>query len=80
VSGAAGEETVEELLAGLEALVGRLADQAAPLDRLVGDYAEAHRILELAERRLAAAGRRLEALQPRTEAPLTSSGTSSGEQ
>jgi exodeoxyribonuclease VII small subunit len=69
-----GEESLEALLARLEALVGRLADQSAPLDRLVGDYTEARRLLDLAERRLAVAGRRLDVLQRQVEAPLSASG------
>jgi exodeoxyribonuclease VII small subunit len=62
-----GERELEELLVRLEELVGRLADQGAPLDRLVADYEQACQLLNLAELRLDAATRRMQALQPAIE-------------
>jgi exodeoxyribonuclease VII small subunit len=59
----AGEESLESLLARLEATIGRLADQAAPLDRLVADYEEALRLVNAANARLEAARSRMAKLQ-----------------
>jgi exodeoxyribonuclease VII small subunit len=50
---------LEELLDQLEAVIGRLSEGSAPLDRLVSDYQEAARLLEAAEARLDAATRRV---------------------
>ena len=50
---------LEDLLEHLEAVIGRLSDQSAPLERLVADYQEAARLLEAAETRLDAASRRV---------------------
>lgn len=49
---------LEELLDHLEAVIGRLSEGSAPLERLVADYQEAARLLEAAEARLDAATRR----------------------
>lgn len=59
----AGEESLESLLARLESTIGRLADQAAPLDRLVADYEEALRLVNAADARLEAARCRMAELQ-----------------
>jgi exodeoxyribonuclease VII small subunit len=50
--------TLDELLDRLEGLVARLADPAAPLERLVTDYEEATRLLAAAQARLDAASER----------------------
>lgn len=53
------EPPLEELLDHLEAVIGRLSEGSAPLERLVSDYEEAARLLESAEARLDAATRRV---------------------
>jgi exodeoxyribonuclease VII small subunit len=60
---------LEELLSHLEAVIGRLSDQSAPLERLVADYEEAARLLGAAETRLEAASRRVLELGPPGETP-----------
>ncbi|MFZ0214751.1 MAG: exodeoxyribonuclease VII small subunit [Candidatus Dormiibacterota bacterium] len=50
---------VEELLARLERAVRRLADQSAPLERLVADWEEANQLVTAADRRLEAAQGRI---------------------
>ncbi len=57
-------KTLDELLAGLEAIVGRLADPSAPLERLVADYEEGTRLLDAAQGRLDAAAERIARLEP----------------
>jgi exodeoxyribonuclease VII small subunit len=52
------DDSLEVLLARLEEAIGRLTDQGAPLDRLVTDYEQAGRLLDLAQARLDAAPRR----------------------
>jgi len=52
------EPALDELLDRLERLVAALADQAAPLERLVADYEEAQRLVGLAQQRLDAAAQR----------------------
>ena len=46
------EPTFEELLAGLEQTIGRLADGTAPLDELIAAYERAGRLLTQAQARL----------------------------
>ena len=50
---------LEALLDHLEVVIGRLSEGSAPLERLVSDYQEAARLLEVAEARLDAATRRV---------------------
>lgn len=54
--------SVDEVLEQLERTIGRLADPAAPLERLVTDYEGALRLLAAADARLEAAARRIERL------------------
>jgi exodeoxyribonuclease VII small subunit len=62
LSGAAPEPAgLDGLLDRLEAVIGRLADPSAPLERLVADYEEAGRLVEAAQAQLDAATERLEA-------------------
>ena len=63
---AAQHETLDELLARIEGLIGRLADPGAPLGRLVADYEEATRLLAAAQGRLDAAAERVARLEPRS--------------
>ena len=56
---AADAATLDELLDRVEALIARLADPAAPLERLVTDYEEATRLLAAAQARLDAAAERV---------------------
>jgi exodeoxyribonuclease VII small subunit len=71
LDGPGGEDqALEELLARLEEAIGRLSDHGAPLDRLVSDYEQACRLLEMAQSRLDAATRLLQELQPGLEAPV----------
>jgi exodeoxyribonuclease VII small subunit len=51
--------TLEQVLEQLEGTVRRLADQSAPLERLVGDWQRAQALAADAERRLEEAERRL---------------------
>jgi exodeoxyribonuclease VII small subunit len=51
---AQAEPTFEELLAGLEQTIGRLADGTAPLDELVAAHERAARLLAEAQARLEA--------------------------
>jgi exodeoxyribonuclease VII small subunit len=55
----APQPTADQLLDRLEAVLHRLADPAAPLDRAVADYEEALMLLEAAESRLQAAAARV---------------------
>jgi exodeoxyribonuclease VII small subunit len=50
---------LDTLLDRLEAVIARLADPAAPLERLVGDFEEAGRLVEAAQAQLDAASERL---------------------
>ncbi|HZU19233.1 MAG TPA: exodeoxyribonuclease VII small subunit [Candidatus Dormibacteraeota bacterium] len=50
---------VDELLGRLEAVVGRLADPAAPLERLVVDFEEARQLVAMARKAIEAAERSL---------------------
>jgi exodeoxyribonuclease VII small subunit len=59
-----GGPSLDELLAGLEAALQRLADPSAPLDRAVADYEQARRLLAAAEVRLATARRRVALIEP----------------
>lgn len=66
-------EGLDDVLARLEDVIGRLTDQNAPLDRLVADYELASRLLDRARGRWEEAEvrvRRLEAiLQPQPKQP-----------
>lgn len=53
---------LDGLLDRLEELIARLADPAAPLDRLVADFEEAGRLVAAAEVQLAVAAERVAAL------------------
>jgi exodeoxyribonuclease VII small subunit len=55
---------LDGLLDRLEAAIGRLSDPTAPLERLVSDFEEAGRLVELAQSRLDAAEERIAALEP----------------
>jgi exodeoxyribonuclease VII small subunit len=66
--GPVDEEGLDALLARLEAAIGRLSDQGAPLDRLVADHEEAQALLARARRRWDEAEARVRALQPALEA------------
>jgi len=60
VTGGAGEpESLDELLARLEAVLHRLADPGASLERAVTDYEEAGRLLAAAQQRLETAAARV---------------------
>jgi exodeoxyribonuclease VII small subunit len=61
----AGKEAagLDGLLDRLEAVIGRLSDPSAPLERLVADYEEAGRLVEAAQGQLDAATERLDRLQ-----------------
>jgi exodeoxyribonuclease VII small subunit len=50
---------LDGLLDRLEAVIGRLSDPSAPLERLVADYEEAGRLVEAAQGHLDAATERL---------------------
>ena len=50
---------LDGLLDRLEAVIGRLSDPSAPLERLVADYEEAGRLVEAAQGQLAAAADRV---------------------
>lgn len=54
---------LDVLMDRLEELIGYLADPNAPLDRLVTDFEEATRLIEAAQKQLAAAGERIEQMQ-----------------
>lgn len=56
---------LDALLDRLEAVIGRLSDPGAPLERLVADYETAGRLVEAAQRQLDAATQRLEAAATR---------------
>jgi len=57
----AGQEPLglDALLDRLEAVIGRLSDSGAPLERLVADYEEAGRLVEAAQGQLDAATERV---------------------
>jgi exodeoxyribonuclease VII small subunit len=48
----------------LEAVIGRLADPGAPLERLVADFEEAGRLVEAAQAQLGTAAARIAAVEP----------------
>jgi exodeoxyribonuclease VII small subunit len=50
---------LDGLLDRLEAVIGRLSDPGAPLERLVADYEEAGRLVEAAQDQLDAASERV---------------------
>ena len=50
---------LDGLLDRLEAVIGRLSDPSAPLERLVADYEEAGRLVEAAQGQLDAATERI---------------------
>jgi exonuclease VII small subunit len=50
---------LDALLVRLEAVIARLADPGAPLERLVGDFEEAGRLVDAARAQLDAATARL---------------------
>jgi exodeoxyribonuclease VII small subunit len=54
---------LDGLLDRLEELIARLADPAAPLDRLVADFEEAGRLVAAAEVQLTVAADRVAALE-----------------
>lgn len=54
---------LDVLMDRLDELIGHLADPNAPLDRLVTDFEEATRLIEAAQKQLAAAGERIEQMQ-----------------
>jgi exodeoxyribonuclease VII small subunit len=56
------QPTFEELLAGLEQTIGRLAQGTAPLDELVAAHERAARLLAEAEARLESLKARADAL------------------
>lgn len=62
------EPTFEELLAGLEQTIGRLADGTAPLDELVAAHERAVKLLAEAEARLEALKARADALSAQLRA------------
>ena len=62
------EPTFEELLAGLEQTIGRLADGTAPLDELVAAHERAVKLLADAERQLEALKARADALSAQLRA------------
>ena len=53
------ERGLDGLLDRLEAVIGRLSDPSAPLERLVADYEEAGRLVEAAQGQLDAAAQRI---------------------
>ena len=55
---------LDGLLDRLEAVIGRLSDPSAPLERLVADYEEAGRLVEVAREQLDAATERIGAGEP----------------
>lgn len=60
MSGAEQERPgLDGLLDRLEAVIGRLSDPNAPLERLVADYEEAGRLVELAQDQLDQATERI---------------------
>lgn len=61
---------LDSLLDRIEDVIGRLADPAAPLERLVTDYELATGLLDAAQARLAGAADRVaELMQPGTGRP-----------
>jgi exodeoxyribonuclease VII small subunit len=64
---AEGEASLDQLLESLEAVLQRLADPSAPLDRAVADYEQARGLLDAAERRLEAARSRIALAEPRAD-------------
>jgi len=63
---------LDALLDQLEAAIGRLSDPAAPLERLVADFEEAGRLVEVAQAQLDAATERVTAPAVRPLEPPTS--------
>ncbi len=55
---------LDALLDRLEAVIARLADPGAPLERLVGDFEEASRLVEAAQAQLDAATARVSGPEP----------------
>jgi exonuclease VII small subunit len=59
LSRAEPEPGLDALLDRLEAVIGRLSDPGAPLERLVSDYEAAGRLVDAAQRQLDAATERM---------------------
>ena len=59
---------LDAILDRLEVTIGRLSDPAAPLERLVADFEEAGRLVEVAQAQLDAATARVSALEPPSSA------------
>jgi exonuclease VII small subunit len=59
LSRAEAEPGLDALLDRLEAVIGRLSDPGAPLERLVSDYEAAGRLVDAAQRQLDAATERM---------------------
>jgi len=55
---------LDAVLERLEATIGRLSDPGAPLERLVADFEEAGRLVEVAQAQLDAAAARVAAAGP----------------
>lgn len=55
---------LDAVLDRLEATIGRLSDPGAPLERLVADFEEAGRLVELAQAQLDGAAARVAAAGP----------------
>lgn len=58
------EESLDDVLARLEDVIGRLTDQGAPLDRLVADYELARELAARARARWEDAEARMRRLEP----------------
>ena len=63
------DEGLDGMLDRLEAVIGRLSDPGAPLERLVADYEAAGRLVEAAQGQLDAATERLGRLDKGPEPP-----------
>ena len=67
-AGGGGDESdppgLDALLDRLEAVIGRLSDPGAPLERLVADFEEAGRLVGAAQAQLEAATERVASLEP----------------
>jgi exodeoxyribonuclease VII small subunit len=55
---------LDALLDRIEALIARLSDPGAPLERLVGDFEEAGRLVDAAQAQLDAATARVSGRRP----------------
>lgn len=60
----ADDESLDDVLARLEAVIGRLTEQNAPLDRLIADHELARELLSRARSRWDEAELRVRRLQP----------------